>query len=205
MIVNWTLLEFMDQIAFLEFKEKIYWSSYTPKAHEPFSATVRLVQGIYEEFSSMARAMLRQRIYANYRISDMDRAMVRIAAKRISECVEIADPRINPDAHEIKYRPASSVHSLSETPITERAQMEQVLKTLEKNCRRADVKFLSDRPVAAVLLNSRLEPMAASWNSSRENRTQHAEVRTLQQYWLIEQKPVPRGAILVCSLRPCGM
>src|SRR3990167_4254161 len=142
----------------------------------------------------MARAMLRQRIYANYRISDMDRAMVRIAAKRISECVEIADPRINPDAHEIKYRPASSVHSLSETPITERAQMEQVLKTLEKNCRRADVKFLSDRPVAAVLLNS-----------SRENRTQHAEVRTLQQYWLIEQKPVPRGAILVCSLRPCGM
>lgn len=195
----------MEQIAYLEFESKVYWSRYSPQAKEPNSATLQLIQGIYENHSEHARSILRQRIFTNYAISDLDRAAVRVGAKRISECAGTFGSKSEADTIEIKFSAAAIAASDLPCRLAKRGEIEAALKRLETNCQRTEQKRLSDRPVACLLLDGNRNVLSSAWNANHRNRSLHAELRMLQDYWKKSQKPIPQGAVIFCSLQPCRM
>jgi tRNA(Arg) A34 adenosine deaminase TadA len=62
-----------------------------------------------------------------------------------------------------------------------------------------------DRPVAAILLDDTGRLLMAARNTNHSNQMMHAEVNMLVNYANEYQTKIPKGAALVCSLKPCRM
>lgn len=75
----------LDDFAFVEHEGRVYWVSVERSAQRaPYSAVTYLVQTLFDERKDLSFFILRNRIYTSAELSEMDRGMIRIIAKRVS-------------------------------------------------------------------------------------------------------------------------
>ena len=166
-------------------------------SYAPHTPLTDLIQGIYAQYPSEARAILRNRIQLNYDPSPLCLAMLKVAAKRWAPAGpnKPAGQTLAPPTPHLVPSSLPRLQTLSEAP--------DLLATLLP--RPGPTRALSSRAVSALLLSPQLEVLAAAANSNSQERTRHAELELVQGYWALHQKPIPRGAVLVVSLKPCRM
>ena len=163
---------------------------------------------------SHARAILRERIHANYNASISDRETVKVAAKRLSAPSEGSGPGESPGSqtHRLAAPPLPAFKMnppLAETiPLFPKTiSSEDIpfwLGHLKKQTQTAREKWTSDRPVSAILVDGEGQVLAYTWNTNAVIRTRHAEWN-LCEFLLAQGRKIPIGATLYVSLKPCRM
>ncbi len=84
------------------------------------------------------------------------------------------------------------------------AWMEHLLQLTRKRAHHS-LLHQSDRPISAVLLSSEGRLLSWAHNRSSTNPTLHAELSLLLDWARTHSSPLPQGALLLCSLKPCKM
>lgn len=78
-----------EDFAFVEHEGKVYWVSVERSlGRAPYSAVTYLVQTLFDERKDLSFFILRNRIYTSAELSEMDRGMIRIIAKRVSSIIQ---------------------------------------------------------------------------------------------------------------------
>jgi hypothetical protein len=170
----------------------------TPQAYCPHTALTHLIQGIYEKEPKRARSILRNRIRMNYAPTALCRGMLKVAAKRYELVPEDAPPEgelVGAPLAQLLCSPSAQLQSLAQAP--------ELLNSLLPP--RGPTRALSARAVSAILLSSDLKVLAAARNSNAKERTRHAELELVQGYFAQHHSPIPAGALLIVSLKPCRM
>lgn len=74
-----------------------------------------------------------------------------------------------------------------------------------KNSSLETPRYLRDRPIAAILVSEKNEILSWAVNTNASNRTLHAELNLVQEHFCRTGKPLPRGAKIFVTLKPCKM
>ncbi|MEQ1502737.1 MAG: Bd3614 family nucleic acid deaminase [Myxococcota bacterium] len=150
------------------------------------TAVLDLVQAAYERFPGRAHAVLRQRIRTTAPIAPLDRAVVEVAAKRLS----VVDPHgTDGDGHGAGHgHPAlrGRLEDLGPWVLTARAHAGRAHRDVAATLRAPDGRT------------------ATAANTAATNRTLHAELN-LVQAWVAAHGPIPAGATVETALQPCRM
>jgi len=187
----------------------------------PFSAVLNLIQGIYESEPTMARKILRHRIFTTSAHSARDSGAVKVAAKSVNWSVK---PQENAQMQAlllsemplqwIQIQESNPPKNLSGSPL--RFERTDVLRShaeyfrlthrLSRMIKReGGALYRMARPVAAILVSDAGEILCASVNTNSQNRTRHAEMNLVQRYFLDTGSLIPPGAKIYTSLKPCKM
>lgn len=194
----------------------VYFSIYKPQIHEPRSAVTELIQGIWETYGVNAVTLVRNRIYSTALPNEMDYGMLKVCGKRMSPAAEFFDDKANIAlVREIQGRthvashltPSASQNNITATEpvIYSNANALAKARTLFVNSNNSLPLAARDRQIGAVLLSSGGKLLATGANRAGSDRTRHAEVNLLQDYFRRTQSPVPYGATLVTTRKPCKM
>lgn len=194
---------------------------------EPFSAVTRLIQGIYQTYPDQARKICRSRIYTTQpSLTPFCRGMIHVAAKRVT-LLEPGAP--HPDL--LSARLQDLTHWNSGTVTLASQELEQTLHTylsqtpsppksldnwaqlthrLVSELPRNSIRHQSNRPIVALLLgqtagHTELSLLAAAQNENAKNRTLHAEVNLIQNWYRNTGRAIPEGSVILTSLKPCRM
>lgn len=202
-----------EDVAFLITRTKIvYFSRYKPAPHEPRSAITELVQGVWRLLGTHAVSVIRSRIYSTRQPTEMDYGMVKVCAKRISPIEDFLEDHKDQLSEILKYERVevsdSTIEPKTPTSQSTRLSLEEALCLANELISKPSAllsKAESARPIAAVLLSKDGDLLASSANRAGFDRTRHAEVNLLQDYFERTKKPVPDGATLVTTRKPCKM
>lgn len=192
--------------AYLKFGDLIYFATSDDFRVPPTqTAVTRLVQGIYEHHYEMARKILRNRIYTTSNATPFCRAMIKVAAKRLTECAPSLTAMQRSTAIEIHFDPLDS----RESPIDASMPIDAIFKILAERIenRRVTAKkkrYENDRAVAAALLSNRPEALVTC-NTNAKNRTLHAEINLVQSVFAHQAKPFSHPITVLVTLKPCKM
>lgn len=198
----------MIQWAAIFLSDRILYSTYEPKPQEPHSAVTQLIQGIFEEIPEKALSLLRHHIVVNYKPSILCRGMIAIAAKRF---------RFEPELDSILKQsslPLELVHYLGPKlePLRFLATYQEAAswvcgatKEVETQDKEEAPKYLQDRAVRAVLFNAQNQVLLMAENKNSKNKTKHAEVVLLQDYFRVHQQGFQEETLLMTSLQCCKM
>ena len=215
------VLQPTNQIAWLRTQGGVLlFAEMKKKSTEDFFGTnfaknpvVQLINGINIEFGVERFRHLRNTINTNYALSDWERNLIKVCAKRHSEkksfefekssanrTLQIGRPlilgndAILPNDAEIKtIQIPEAINAAHKTAkFLESSQMERRL-------------FNRDRNVVAILLDKDGRLLMAARNTNHNNQVLHAEVNLLLAYSSQFKNKIPKGASLVCSLKPCRM
>lgn len=213
-------------LAFVEQKGVVYYSYFPRGLKAPSSAVVKLLQGVFDQHIDHSFFILRNRIYTTAKLSEMDKGMVKVVAKRISEVetpVEgelfLAAPFTFKQIGDENSLFISSSHLNEENKLDVRfvealvddaapANWSEYLKVAQElalQVPRGEVLHDYDRDIAAVLLDSDKKVLAYGLNSNSKNKTLHAEVNLVQRYFKEKHELLPEGAILISTHKPCKM
>jgi tRNA(Arg) A34 adenosine deaminase TadA len=186
-------------------------------SHEPRSALIDLIQGVYAYFPDQARRILRSRIHYRGAFRPLESGMVKVAAKRVARHESLPElfREIGPRDQgflEVPHLPTFSGHPSASRVREEIPHSEAALATevrhralhLEQSRQGRPLHQL-DRPVAALLANSVGEILCETQNLNHSNKTFHAELLLAQKWWAENRVPFPDGARVVVSLKPCKM
>lgn len=210
-----TRSEFEWAWVFDERKAKIYFAGVPrerPK-HCPSSAVVKLAQGIFDQFVDLSFFILRQRIFVDHDISDMDRGMIRLVGKRISKI----ESRVGdlPPLEWVEVGATKELFFSSQLPqvsallparkLADSEKVRTVLENLEQQIPRGDQLHDFPRQVAAILTNEDGEILHHTVHGGWLNKTLHAEVRLMQEYFKKTGSALPTGSKIYVSLKPCLM
>lgn len=174
---------------------------------------VQLINGINCEFGVERFRHLRNTILTNYELSEWEKNLIKVCAKRYDEKQSFESDRSK------AKRLIQIGRSLTTTPearflrdseksfwgIAEALDMaSQTSKSLESS--QATMRRVNrDRHVAAILLDNNGRLLMAAKNTNHSNQMMHAEVNLLVNYAIEYRTKIPKGAVLVCSLKPCRM
>lgn len=220
----WQLQRFDSRpVAILGRGSKAYFARHEPSSPEPASAVTRLIQGVYEREGTQARFTLRARIFATAAPRALCWSMMKVAARRLTAPIEPIDHGLSL-AHQLIEVTGLETAGLAaqkgpsdETgfPLTiwrgagvprSEAELMALVSDLASLARRESAAFYErDRAIAALALSP--EGALLSWglNSSRDNRTLHAELNLVQRYWRAHQKKLPPHTRVYVSRKPCRM
>lgn len=198
-------------VAFLVSKNTLYYSYFPKETWAPSSAVVKLLQGIFDQYIDQSFFILRERIFTTGVLTEMCKGMVKVVGKR-------ATGEVRPCAgatrefeviciggKELVY-PSRQKNGLSTLDIQFDMSLAvgDLLKVLTDKVPRGDVLHDFDREIAAVLL-AEGKILNFAFNSNSRNKTLHAEVNLLQQYYKITQQKIPPGVQLISTNKPCKM
>lgn len=200
---------------FDERRRKIYFSGLPRKRpeHCPSSAVVKLAQGIFDQFIDLSFFILRQRIFVDHEISEMDRGMIRLVGKRFSKVTAQAGelPELEwielGERHELllsSQLPQISA-SLASSNLTDRESIRAALESLEQQIPRGDQLHDFPRQVAAILTDKDGRVLHHTVHGGWLNKTLHAEVRLIQEYFRNTGSALPTKSKIYVSLKPCLM
>lgn len=195
-------------LAWLTHQNKVYFARYQARTSEPNSAVTQLIQGLFEAKIDNSFFILRERIFTTQKeLSAMDRGMVKLAAKRISLSQEAPDIEQGIELSFSKSRFEEEDQVIYELPRQFQSEVEvkEAMARLEKQIPRGEVLHDVNRPIVALWVDSEMKPLIARVNLAGKNKTLHAEVRTIQEYYRQNKKQLPKGAQLFVSLKPCAM
>ncbi len=204
----------LDNIAFIRSNDVIFFAH---SGNDAASTSVsRLIEGIYEQDPLNARRILRERIFTTQKPTAFCMGMVRVAAKRASfilaNQIELvpSSPWIEVPSVNLGRVPSGPVSDLSKfriqtLPRMNKSSLIQLTLDLAAQVDRAGPRYLSDRPVAALLATSDFKPLWWALNSNHENKTRHAEINLIQSFIERTGKAIPPGSEIFVSLKPCKM
>lgn len=194
---------------------KIYWAA-IPKSREqvPSSAVIKLIQGLFEQYWDQSFFLLRQRIWTTAILSEMDRAMVKVAAKRAQQLEGPADSRLGfvPGSDEgfgvvdeVFFRRDQIRSDLEKKYVGKELMSAREIQTaideLRGSVPRGEVLHDHNRPISAILIGNDQKVLATSVHAGSLNKTLHAEVRLCQSF----ASRFPEGSRLFVSMKPCLM
>ncbi len=200
------------EAAFLEYEGRIHFAT-RPRRQpgEPDSAIIRLIQGIQSSQPEMARRILRSRIFSTQSPTSMCRAMVKVAAKRLTAISNPSPaPRSNApmsifeELERIEVRPALPPPLLLISPNRVPDPMATALQ-MARSIPQGALLHQCDRPVAALLLGPDGAILGGSLNTNSRDRTRHAEVNLIQGWYARTGLGIPSGARIFVTLKPCQM
>lgn len=181
--------------AWILHEDQVLYSEYIRQPHEPHSAVSILIQGIFDHFPSSARSLLRQRIFYDEPLSPADQAMIKVCGKRASPGTWKED----------KPRTFVQKKIYEQGSLPQGMNPREWISELEQRCQQGVKKSISDRKVGAILLSKSGELLAYGHNSNGLNKSRHAEINMLQNWWALHHTPVPEGSQIHVSLKPCRM
>jgi tRNA(Arg) A34 adenosine deaminase TadA len=193
---------------------RIYFARCAPGPREPRSAALDLIQGVWQARRDRAHALLRSRILSTGPVHGLDRAAVKVAAKKVA-AVTPAEQGDAPGAMAIDLGPAAArARALAreegavEAPDTRGWSAEDraawVLQAAAGLAPSGPLKT-RDRAVVAALFGPDGAALAAARNTSGDNRLLHAEVNLAQGWFHRTGRGLPDGAQLIVSLQCCRM
>jgi tRNA(Arg) A34 adenosine deaminase TadA len=208
----------------------LYFALHSQKDIAPTSSVVRLIQGIYASEPENSRVLVRNRIYTTAQLTTMDRGIIQVAAKRASERIfdeafgdlenfEIPERQIDLSEtfnglsgvleyernyeHEYKNHPRSPLAGCDDKAWM--AFAVQLTLPIQVSRESQTALFLSNRPVAAVLVSKTGELLDWALNTNAVNKTLHAELNLVQSYYRKFKSKLPAGSKLFTTLKPCKM
>lgn len=195
-------------LAWLTHQDKVYFARYQSRLNEPHSAVTQLIQGLFEAKVDNSFFILRERIFTNQKeLSTMDRGMVKMAAKRIALSREAPNLQNATELSFSKSRFEVEDNVIYDLPtrLGSEGEAKELVERIEKLIPRGDVLHDVNRPIVALWTDADLKPLIARVNLAGKNKTLHAEVRTIQEYYRQNKKQLPMGAQLFVTLKPCAM
>lgn len=196
---------------------KVYWTGFPRGAWAPSSAIVKLVQSVFDRYRDQSFFLLRQKIRTTAPVTDLDRGVLQLAAKRAETVTaaeefsgtpvssldfeEMTDPRAElfESSLEQLALPEPPNHPLSEREIVMR------LETLKALVPRGEILHDHNRPVAVLLVDRDGHVLEESVHGGFLNKTLHAELRLVQKYFRRHRSGFPSGSRVYVSLKPCRM
>ncbi|MFZ9519084.1 MAG: Bd3614 family nucleic acid deaminase [Silvanigrellaceae bacterium] len=180
-------------LAWLEWNGVVYWVEYQRRPFEPRSAVAALIEGIWQSFPASAHFMLRSRIFSTESPTQLCRGIVIVCAKRMTHVdivphelmsrMRLCDKAVNVNFD--KFNHSSSL--LNSVP------------------QHSGVKAEQNRSIECWLLSREGRLLATAPNTAGRDRTRHAEMNLLKNWWQRERRPLPRGGRLWVTLEPCSM
>jgi tRNA(Arg) A34 adenosine deaminase TadA len=202
------------QWAWVVHERKIYWTVDEPKLFRPSSAIVKLIQFLFEKYIDHSFFILRQRLYTTAEITAMDDGMVKLAAKRATGNIQAIDHSLPLASYEwiqlgdqnwfLNSAHTENVQAQTKK-IENEVQAKVILSEMESRVSRGEVLHDHNRPIAVLITNADGHVLISSVNSNYKNKTLHAEVRAGQEYFHKTGQPLPVGAKIYVSLKPCRM
>jgi tRNA(Arg) A34 adenosine deaminase TadA len=213
------------QVAFVEFKGKVYFSHFPKASVAPSSAVVKLLQGLFDLHIDHSFFILRQRIFTTAVLSEMCKGMIKVVAKRASgELVPEQDSEfkeslefIEIDSADRELSAVTHLNSENKMPLDKvncwlrgvdansDLKLLQAAHELSKQVPRGDIRHDYDRNIAALLISRQGEVLSYGVNSNSKNKTLHAEVNLVQRYFREHGSKIPEGSILYSTHKPCKM
>lgn len=210
------------QYAWVEHNEVIYYAAIrgaiTAEANHnralPFTAVTQLIQYLFDTHVDHSFFILRNRIFTTEPTTPYAQGMVRLTAKRVSFSVEPRDLGI-----ELKYKfkkvcadenvLLKSLHVVNTTPPAYPRCTPQnakpLLTELVQNLPKGAVLHDYNRTIAAILTDHNGHILEYSPNQNSKNKTLHAELLMLQNYYRRTGQKIPAGSRVYVSLKPCLM
>lgn len=204
----------------------LYYALHSRIDPAPTSAVVRLIQGIYATEPDQSRILVRNRIYTTAHLTTMDRGIIAVAAKRATDRILENDKSDRQNFEELVKIPSRRI-DLTQTenglsaPLSyehhshrlhpardETSWMELANQLTQTTLAQRENKaplFLSDRPVAAILVSKTGELLDWALNTNAVNKTLHAELNLVQSFYRKFKSKLPAGAKLYTTLKPCKM
>lgn len=172
--------------------------------------------------------LLRRPIYTTAPLRELEWGMIKVAAKRATfglrahdhrhdvaliadiqglQCTEVRP--VPPPARPAWPQAAELGGDNLQAPVDHACAM-QVARTLAARVRPPTNssgvgRWNNDRPIAALLTDSRGLPLSWAVNSAGHDRTRHAEVNLVQDWYRQTRRPLPIGARIYTTLKPCKM
>ncbi len=203
--------KYEKNIAFLIFENTVYYSvnHFIPKT--PISAITTLIQGIHHFYPEKSFFILRKKIYASYTATEMCHGMVKVTAKRFFTPLipKDHDISISFNFQEIIY-PISENTKMKWPQIPEHKNLKNIeflklTETIANDISLQSELYLSDRKIAAILVSNDNEILSIGINESSKNKTKHAEVNLIQNYYTKFNQPLPENCRIFTTLKPCKM
>lgn len=211
-------------LAFVEHKGVLYYALFPQNTSAPSSATVKLLQGLFDQFVDHSFFILRQRIFVTSSLTEMCRGMVKVVGKRISEDIVPKDHGLNLNLRfeqvgtpEEILIPVRHLNSENQNPLRDiqewiatntavtSVDLLDLAGRLAKRVPRGTILHDFDRDIAALLLDSSGKVLSYGINSNSKNKTLHAEVNLLQRLFREFKSKIPKGAVLYSTHKPCKM
>jgi deoxycytidylate deaminase len=185
---------------------------YFSRSQDPQSSLWHLIQGIWQEYSPEARAILRERIYTTEKLSPLNHGIIKIAAKRVAaaqnpdEIEKILANAKNKIQIQFTncYQPPSEYRKQLNQKLTQE-EIIQLLKNLAAIAPKTEHRHQQARAVGAIILDKNNTVLALAHNTNHQNKTLHAEVNLLQAWPRAHNQPLPDGSRIITSLEPCKM
>ncbi|GIL18165.1 MAG: hypothetical protein BroJett040_19160 [Oligoflexia bacterium] len=198
-------------LAWVEDQNKIYYSLIQKNYPGPSSAAVKLIQGIFDQFIDHSFFILRNRIFTTAIENELDRSIVKLAAKRISFNVHQA-PVASKGLVQIMKDTDLLVSAHLEKPIVQlptqvqsHEQAATFIQNLALQVPRGEVLHDINRPIGAILTDGNGKILEYSTNSNMKNKTLHAEVVLMQDYYRQSAALLPSCSKIYVTLKPCKM
>lgn len=173
----------------------------------------KLVYGINQEFGDERFRYLRIPIETNYKISNWERGVVKVCAKRYREFRDIREAFTLSHRHlEVgrmleagveQYRCDNAVGTFENT----NEALKRVL-SVETDMRisfHSQKKFQRHRCVAVTILDPNGKVLVTATNSNAKNQLLHAEVNAFAQLTRHNINELAPGSTIVTTLKPCIM
>ncbi len=196
-------------------EETTYFSRYPKDLVGPSSAVVKLIQFLFDQFSEQSFFILRNRIYSTASLTPMCEGMVQLAAKRAAGSVQAKNHSLNvrhhwieigdPGEHFLKSQHMESIVWKAPQYIFDALEGHYFLDALLSKVRQSETLPDSNRPIAALVCDRNGKLLSWAVNNNSKNKTLHAEILALQQYFEINRTKLPAGTKIYVSLKPCRM
>jgi cytidine deaminase len=174
---------------------------------------VQLINGINIEFGVERFRHLRNTINTNYPLFEWEKNLIKVCAKRHSdktsfELDKSSANRILQIGRPLTLGDEAIILNDAKTKTTQIAEALKLAYEAAKKMESSQIdrhRFNRDRHVVAILLDQDGRLLMAARNTNHNNQVLHAEVNLLLAYSSQFQNKIPKGASLVCSLKPCRM
>lgn len=173
-----------------------------------------MIQGVYETAPKHARQLLRNRIYTTENPTELCFGAIKVSAKRMTWGIQPQPhPLLIPQTL-IEVSPSNSPSLFSSAqqldleltlPMGHEIQFLNYAEQLASSIPRQGPLYSCDRDVAALLVSKSGKILSWALNTNSLNRTLHAELNLIQDYYAQTNSPIPAGSKIFVTLKPCKM
>lgn len=194
-----------EDVAFVLGPDVLWWAAGPGRgAWSPQSAASRLVQGLYDLHGTRAARLL---LWSTRDADPFGLGLVKVHGKRLYRITPREHGLAPPPAREVRwaFAPPPAPEVTASPPPGDVAGWAEASRRLAAGARVSDdgPRWARDRRVAALLLGPEGALLGAALNTHGHNRTLHAEVNLALGHVAATGAPLPAGATVVVSLRPC--
>lgn len=206
-------------LAWVAHQEIVYYSRVPQDYRGPVTAVTKLIQFVFDEKIDHSFFVLRNRIYSTAGLSPLSSGMIKLAAKRATGDIQRRDHGLcldfkfqemgTLDVQIIRSRHFQAAERPSIIPVLNRLndgeQAYRALQDLIAQVPRGSVLHDFNRQIAVILCDGSGEILAWGVNGNSKNKTLHAEVLMIQDFYQKHHQILPEGAKIYVSLKPCLM